>query len=105
MIRKSKHVSMVDMDIMRNVFGNNEIAISEYLEEFIEGTSTLLKNANHAIREKNQIAAMDYFHQLKGPTGSIGFKKMYTLCKKIKKKSLNRIGVPLINYVATWKKF
>lgn len=86
MIKKSNPVSMVDMDIMYNVFGNNQIAMSEYLESFIEITSELLNNANRAISEKNKIAAMDYFHQLKGPVGSIGFKKMYTLCEEAEKK-------------------
>jgi HPt (histidine-containing phosphotransfer) domain-containing protein len=41
---------------------------------------------SNAIQEKNKIVTMNCFHQMKGPIGSIGFKKMYELCEKAEEK-------------------
>lgn len=77
---------MIDMDIMFSIFGNNREALFDYLESLIDNLSKLLKNVDNAIRDKNKIIALKYFHQIKGPIGTIGFKKMYALCETAEEK-------------------
>ena len=86
MKKKGSQISLIDMDTMHTVFGKNQAAILEYLVSFVEITSKLLNNIEHAIQEKNETVLTDYFHQLKGSVGSIGFKKMTKLCEKTEEK-------------------
>lgn len=86
-MKKNQHqISMIDMEVMKNIFGNNFTIIHDYIKRFTKTTAALLKKAENAIQQKNIELALDYFHQLKGPVGSIGFKKMYQLCEKIEER-------------------
>jgi len=89
---------MIDMDIMHNVFGSNQMAILKYLASFIEITSKILENVDKAIREKNQIAAIEYLHKLKGPVGTIGLKKLYKICEQAEKQ-INQSEWTSANYL------
>lgn len=71
---------------MRSVFGNHSNNIRNYLLKFIQNSNEILKNIESAIQKQNTESAMNYFHQLKGPVGSSGFKKMYQLCERAEEK-------------------
>ena len=66
---------------MTAVFGNNTMAIRQYLNGFIENSNNILANIRLSIQAKEIENIKNYFHQLSGPAGSSGFMKIYKLCK------------------------
>lgn len=81
-MKKLPIFSMIDYETMNSVFGNNPDAIYNYIERYITNTADLAKMINEAIEKKDSQLALKHFHQMKGPTGSIGFNAMYNQCKK-----------------------
>ncbi len=77
-----KNPAMINMKIMHDIFGNNPEAIKKYIEHFIKVTSELLAKTKLAIDKQDSQLALEYFHQLKGPVGSIGLMEMYHVCEK-----------------------
>jgi len=80
--KKQLNITVIDMKIMRGIFGEDSHGLQTYLKNFIRITAGILQQVNSALETKSDQAALDYFHQLKGPVGSIGFKKMYRLCEQ-----------------------
>jgi len=85
MTKQDDHDSMINMEIMHSVFGQNRLAMRDYINDFTVSSAELLKQIEQAIQNNNKKLAMDYLHQLKGPAGSSGFHKIYLLCEKAEK--------------------
>ena len=85
-MKKSSTFTLIDMNVMYEIFGHNPQAIHGYLQRFVEITSDLLSKMQKAIQEKNEHLALSYFHKMKGPVGTIGFKDMLRLCEMAEEK-------------------
>lgn len=79
---KNEGITLVDIKVMRDVFGSNDTALFNYLERFIILTANTLNNIRQAIDENNQKMMTFHLHQMKGPVGTIGFNRMYQLCEE-----------------------
>jgi len=81
--------SIVDMDRLHTIFGDNSTAIQEFMKNFIVSTTEVLKELKIALKEKDTRAAKELFHRLKGSAGNSGVTLMYEICKDSEARVLN----------------
>lgn len=86
MLKKGRRITLINMDIIHGIFGENVGAMHEYLKGFVRISSDLIATVNLAIKNQDKKTALETLHRIKGPVGSIGFKKMYSLCEQAEKK-------------------
>ena len=71
---------MINMKRLRDFFGNDTDAISEFLQCFIESMDNLLNTINQAIENEDIEMARTALHQLKGSASNGGFTKITNFC-------------------------
>lgn len=81
-----KTESTLDMNRIKDIFGNDMNEISQFLQTFIASTSALLHKINEAIHNKDQSLSKNLFHQLKGSAGNSGVPKIQELSLKAEDK-------------------
>lgn len=79
-------ILQINMTIMHTIFGNDPVAIANYITNFNKINFQLLNNVKDAIQKQNQAQALLFFHTMKGPVGSCGFITLYKLCEKVEEK-------------------
>jgi len=83
-----KVVLLIDMNRLRDIFGDDLASIHEFIKSFIDVTSVLLKELDQAIKEKNSNLSKDLFHRLKGSAGNSGVMKLHALSLNAEEKVL-----------------
>jgi len=71
--------SLIDMERLESIFGDDPEAIKGLMQNFITSTSDLLKDIAPALEDKNTTFAKELLHRLKGSSGNCGIMKMHTL--------------------------
>ena len=87
MVKKIEQKQMIDMNIMHAVFGTNSTAMKEYIELYVAHTIETLNHIKKCAENKDNELILKYFHQIKGSSGSSGFKKIYSICEKGEQKT------------------
>ena len=70
----------IDMHRIREIFGDNNDAIKEFIGIFITSTEEVLKEVLVAVRAKDHDAAKKLLHRLKGSAGNSGIMIIHELC-------------------------
>ena len=73
---------MINMDRLKDFFGENQKAIYDFLICFLRSTKKQLEIIEKAIQAKDNRSILYSFHQLKGSAANAGFKKVQDLCEK-----------------------
>ena len=73
---------MINMDRLKDFFGENQKAIYDFLICFIHSEKKQLAIIEKAIQAKDNRSILYSFHQLKGSAANAGFKKIQDLCEK-----------------------
>jgi two-component system sensor histidine kinase/response regulator len=85
---QEKSEMYVDMERIKDIFGDDNQAIKDFLKSFVEATSELLANIDQAVKDKDTSSAKDLFHRLKGSSGNSGIVPLYKLSMKAEEKVL-----------------
>jgi HPt (histidine-containing phosphotransfer) domain-containing protein len=64
---------------LKEIFGNDEEAIKNFLQSFVDVTSILLDDIQSALQEKNAQTLKEHLHRLKGSSANSGFNKLKEL--------------------------
>jgi two-component system sensor histidine kinase/response regulator len=72
--------SMLDMDRLNSIFGDNEAAIKEFIIFFINSVFETLTEINIAVHNKDATLAKELFHTLKGSSANAGVSEINKLC-------------------------
>lgn len=78
---------VIDMQRIHDIFGDDNAAIKEFTQNFVDTTTTLLAELSETIQQQNQPQAKNLFHQLKGSAGNAGFMRIYDLFKQAEEKA------------------
>jgi PAS domain S-box-containing protein len=81
-------MSLIDIDRLHSIFGNDPATIYEFIKSFIKSTSELLKDIKAAVANKNMQLAKELFHRLKGSSGNSGIMVLHTLSRNAEEKVL-----------------
>jgi HPt (histidine-containing phosphotransfer) domain-containing protein len=68
------------MKRIRDILGEDQESIKEFIDVFISSTEELLKEIDFAVKEKDQGQAKMLFHRLKGSAGNSGMMILHELC-------------------------
>lgn len=71
--------TLVDMDRLHEIFGDDSHEIKTFIHNFIVSTGTLLSQINVAIINKDEKIAKEALHKLKGSSGNSGVMKIHDL--------------------------
>lgn len=71
---------VMDLDRIRDVFGDNNEAIRQFVDLFIKSTDETLVEIEENMKTKNQEESRKLFHRLKGSAGNSGMMIMHELC-------------------------
>lgn len=82
--------SVIDMNRMHEIFGNDMASIHEFVKTFIASTHELIKKIEETLQSKNVSSAKIAFHTLKGSSGNSGATKIYELAKSAEQLVLNQ---------------
>lgn len=72
--------TLIDMNRIREIFGDDDSAIGEFLKIFISSTDELLVEIDASVANKDLKLTKDLIHRLKGSSGNAGIKAMHTEC-------------------------
>jgi PAS domain S-box-containing protein len=86
---KTAGASVIDMERLHTIFGDDSTAIHEFMKNFIISTISVLKELKIALKAKDAHLAKELFHRLKGSSGNSGITSMYEICKDSEAKVLN----------------
>ncbi|MBA3661153.1 MAG: Hpt domain-containing protein [Gammaproteobacteria bacterium] len=81
MVTKIDKNSLIDMNLMHLIFGNNALGMQDFLKMLIKTATEKFDQIAHDALDRNAEAVLNSLHQLKGPVGSSGFMKLYKLCE------------------------
>jgi PAS domain S-box-containing protein len=70
---------LLDITRLRDIFGDDVLAIKEFMKSFVTTTADLLNEIDKAIQEKNNQLSKELFHRLKGSAGNSGVMSMHKL--------------------------
>ncbi len=79
-VTPEKRSATIDMKRIRDIFGEDQESIKEFIDVFISSTEELLKEIDFAVKEKDQGQAKMLFHRLKGSAGNSGMMILHELC-------------------------
>lgn len=82
--------SMIDMDRMHDIFGDDAVSINEFVKTFIASTQELIKTIEDTLKSKDVLSAKKAFHTLKGSSGNSGATQIYELAKSAEQFVLNQ---------------
>ncbi|MHB1948157.1 MAG: response regulator [Gammaproteobacteria bacterium] len=78
--------SIIDMNRIHEIFGDDNQSIQEFLVQFQDSTSELMVELKAAIKNCNAASAKELFHKLKGSAGNSGVMSIHGLCVKAEEK-------------------
>jgi len=78
--------SIIDMNRMRSIFGDDFASIHEFIKNFITATSELLYTLHDAIQAHDSQLVKDILHRLKGSAGNSGVMKIQELSMQAEEK-------------------
>ncbi len=80
--------SIIDMNRIKDIFGDDSATINEFLRSFVHSTNELLKEVHQSIQDQDTTRAKELFHRLKGSSGNSGITPIYTFSKEAEEKVL-----------------
>ncbi|GGH75670.1 polar amino acid transport system substrate-binding protein [Pullulanibacillus pueri] len=81
-------VPPIDLEQLKNTYGEDPEILKEFLSVFLESTPDYLDQLADAIRNQDDSAIRDIAHGLKGSGSVIEAKKFTMLCERIEKKTI-----------------
>lgn len=70
----------IDINRIRDIFGNDKKSIISFFDTFMNSTSIALDEINDSIKTKDTSALKQHFHKLKGSAFNCGIVKMGDIC-------------------------
>lgn len=86
---QEEYESLIDIERIHSIFGDDPKAIHEFFEAFIVSTEDLLKETKKAVKVHNTQLAKELFHRLKGSSGNSGVTKIYIYSKEAEDKVIH----------------
>lgn len=77
----SDNKSQIDMERVKTIFGEDQQAIIEFMQVFLDSTQEVLTDLASAIEAKDVKLTKNLFHRLKGSAGNSGMTKIHELSK------------------------
>jgi PAS domain S-box-containing protein len=75
----TKDHSLIDKERIREIFGDDNVVIHEFLKSLIASTATVIDEIAVAIENKDQAIAKELLHRLKGSAGNSGVMRIHQL--------------------------
>lgn len=104
----SARMSIIDMERIQAIFGDDKAQAQEFMKIFIESTADLLKDIKIATTKKNVEESKELFHRLKGSAGNSGVMQIHSLCvvaeENVKKGAWDAVESGLKSINNTFKK-
>lgn len=97
----ANQVSLINMERMREIFGDDMPSIYNFLKSFIDSTTQLLNELEFHIKNKNIQDTKSLFHQLKGSSANSGVITISDLCIKAEEKVLKSEWINVEKYFQT----
>ncbi len=82
----TEEIADVDMERIKDIFGDDAEAIKEFINIFISSSTVLLQELKEAVKGHDKKLAKEHFHRLKGSSGNGGFMKIHKLCIEAEEK-------------------
>ena len=89
-LQEKTATSMIDINRLQEIFGNDQQAIGEFIKTYISSTQDLLLEVEKSLQSKDITAAKKAFHTLKGSAGNSGVRKIYEIAKAAEQAVLNQ---------------
>jgi PAS domain S-box-containing protein len=70
---------LIDMDRLRQIFGDDNEAIKSFIQSFIIATTSLLQEVEQAIMAQDEKLTHNLLHRLKGSAGNSGIMQIHAL--------------------------
>ncbi len=75
-----KRSCVIDETRIREIFGDNDEVIRQFIETFVKSTSEALTEIDVSMSKQDMDSAKQLFHRLKGSAGNSGMMIMHELC-------------------------
>lgn len=79
-VLNEKRSPTIDMNRIKDIFGDNQESIKQFIDVFIASTEELLIEISSTVKNRDQVEAKKLFHRLKGSAGNSGMMIMHELC-------------------------
>lgn len=94
----------IDMDRIQVIFGDDRVAIQEFMEVFLTSTQETLQDLETMIKGRDTSACKNLFHRLKGSSGNSGMMKIHEESKAAEQAVLKREWPTVEKHFSTIKK-
>ncbi|MDR3491242.1 MAG: response regulator [Gammaproteobacteria bacterium] len=74
--------TIIDAVRIKDIFGDDNEAIYEFMQSFVQSTTEVLVELKQVIVDKNKSSAKELFHRLKGSAGNSGIMPLHALSLK-----------------------